>query len=74
MPLITGPEVVRADGPDVRARLAESARVPAVAVRQRTEVEHYCGYQYPEPFDAPREGVGGQPTTFRWTGFTKIAE
>lgn len=74
MPLITGPEVLRADGPDVRARLAEPARIPAVAVRQKSEVKYYGGHQHFEPFDAPREGVGGQPTTFRWTGFTKIAE
>ncbi|WP_328891779.1 DUF5988 family protein [Streptomyces sp. NBC_00316] len=73
----TGEHMVDAQlvgGPAHFSDSLRAVRIPAAAVRQRIKVEYSGGYRHFEPFDAPREGVGGQPTTLRRTGFTRIAE
>ncbi|WP_328891803.1 DUF5988 family protein [Streptomyces sp. NBC_00316] len=61
-------------GPADLPQAQRTMRVDAAEAQQKIKIKYYGGYQHFEPSD-DSGGNGGQSSrTFRWTGFTKIAE
>ncbi|THA30082.1 hypothetical protein E6R18_21765 [Streptomyces sp. A1277] len=64
--LVGGP----ADLPQAQRRL----HIDADRAQQKIKIKYYGGYQHFEPSDEAGGNAGQSSRTFRWTGFTKIAE
>ncbi|GAA2340346.1 DUF5988 family protein [Streptomyces kunmingensis] len=61
-------------GPADFPQAQRTQRVDEATARQKIKIKYYGGYQHFEPFDETDGGSGQPSRTFRWTGFTKIAE
>jgi hypothetical protein len=64
--LVGGP----ADFPEAQRTI----QVSAAEAQQKVKIKYYGGYQHFEPCDEPGGSSDLSSRTFRWTGFTKIAE
>ncbi|MEU3227421.1 DUF5988 family protein [Streptomyces sp. NPDC006976] len=60
-------------GPADLPQAQRTLHIDADRAQQKIKIKYYGGYQHFEPSDEAG-GNGRSSRTFRWTGFTKIAE
>ncbi|MFF3263922.1 DUF5988 family protein [Streptomyces sp. NPDC002932] len=61
-------------GPADLPQAQRTLHVDAADAHQKIKIKYYGGYQHFEPSDVSGGNNGQSARTFRWTGFTKIAE